>query len=440
MEDEYSNEEQPVKKSNNRLLGVGLALLLVIAAFFSGMQIGSSNVSEDLQLDANLLSIFTTSSKAASDANLNEFWRVWNVLEDKFVTSTSTDLLTTEEKLQGAIGGLVGSYEDPYTVYLPPEDAEYFEENISGNFSGVGMEVGMRQGLITVIAPLPDSPAERAGVLAGDVVAKIDDQPTDKMTIDDAVKLIRGEQGTEVKLSVYREGEFEFRDITIVRDVITIPTLSTATENGTFIITLHNFNALSENMMAGALKDYEASGYDKLVLDLRGNPGGFLNSAVAIASYFLPPGKVVVREYFGDDIEEQVYRTEDNQVGQFDANHFVVLIDGGSASASEIVAGALSEHGVATTIGENTFGKGSVQELVSLPSGASVKVTVARWLTPDGVSFSEGGLEPNVLITRTPQQVMDDEDPQMAAALEWLSGNHDIGEVALLESLETRLK
>lgn len=430
------NDRGENNKKSNRLLGIGLAMLLVVAAFFSGMQVGG-DATDDLALDASLLSFFTTSSRADSEANLSEFWRVWNILEDKFVTSTSTDSLSADERVMGAIAGLVDSYDDPYTVYLPPEDAEQFAEDISGNFSGVGMEVGTRQGLITVIAPLADSPAENAGVLAGDVVVRIDGESTDSMTIDEAVQLIRGEQGTEVELTVYREGEQEFRTINIVRDVITIPTLETETKGDVFVITLHNFNALSETKMAEALLEYKRSGYNKLILDLRGNPGGFLKSSVAIASYFLPAGKVVVRENFGGEVDEQIYRTEGKQVAEFNSDNFVVLIDNGSASASEIVAGSLSEHGAATTIGQNTFGKGSVQELIKLPSGASVKVTVARWLTPNGVSFSEGGLEPNVLITRTPQQVMDGEDTQMDAALDWLSGNQDIGEVAIGNDLDS---
>ncbi|MEZ4200738.1 MAG: S41 family peptidase [Candidatus Paceibacterota bacterium] len=360
-------------------------------------------------------------------------------MEDKYVSATSTGEVSATDRVEGAIDGLVDSYGDPYTVFLPREDAEQFEEDISGNFGGVGMEVGLRDGLVTVIAPLPDTPAEQAGILAGDVVVRIDETDTSGMNIDEAVKLIRGEPGTEVQLRMYREGEVDFLDITVVRDVINIPTLKTKTEDEVFIISLYNFNALAESKMRDALRQYQASGKDKLVLDLRGNPGGFLQSAVAIASNFLPSGKIVVREHFGDDADEIIYRSQGRVSDTYTPDNFVVLIDGGSASASEILAGALKEHGVATTIGQTTFGKGSVQELVDLPSGASLKVTVARWLTPEGVSFSDGGLEPNVLITRTPQQVVAGEDTQLEAAKAWLSGERDIGEkdpLALLGTTE----
>ena len=435
MDEETTQIKQLKNKNSGRLLGIGLALILASAAFLSGFEIGSGGKAEDTRLEAGLLSFFRQPSADPAEVDMAEFWRVWNILEDKFVGSAEVDL-TSEGRLEGAIHGLVSSYEDPYTIYLNEEDSEQFEDDISGNFSGVGMEVGMREGLITVIAPLPDSPAEKAGVLAGDVVVEIDGTDTGDMTIDEAVKLIRGEQGAPVELTVYRENELEFKTIEIIRDVITIPTLDTEVVGDVFVIKLYNFNALSEGMMTKAVNEFDQSVHDKLILDLRGNPGGFLHSAVSISSLFLPGGEVVVRENFGEDVEVQLYRTSGGTIVDMDSDDFVVLIDGGSASASEIVAGALSEHGVATTLGERTFGKGSVQELVDLPSGSSVKVTVARWLTPNGVSFSEGGLEPNVTITRTPQQVLAGEDPQLDAALEWLKGNQNIGEQDLAAELQ----
>lgn len=406
------------------MLGVALAILLAGAAFLSGMQFASPSVDASSQ-EAGLFSLFSSKTKPAEEASLSEFWRVWNLLEEKYVSASSTKNISAEEKIEGAIQGLVDSYDDPYTVFLPPADAEQFEADISGNFGGVGMEVGLRDKFVTVIAPLPDTPAEKAGILAGDTVVKIDDTDTAGMGIDEAVRLIRGEVGTDVILTVFREGELDFLEITITRDLITIPTIETSTEGDVFVINLYNFNALSEEMVKEALSKFRDSGKEKLVLDLRGNPGGFLQSAVAIASNFLPAGKVVVRENFGENLDEQVYRSSGRIAGDFNSDNFVVLINGGSASASEILAGALKEHEVATTIGDTTFGKGSVQELVDLPSGSSLKVTVARWLTPNGISFSDGGLEPNVKIGRTPQQVMEGEDPQLAAALAWLSGERD---------------
>ncbi len=407
-------------KSKANLLGVGLAVLLSAAAFFSGFQLGGGQVAE-AQNEASLFSFFSTQPAQPDEADLTEFWRVWDLMEEKFVNSSSTATVSVEDRIQGAIDGLVGSYDDPYTVYLPPQEAAQFEEDISGEFSGVGMEVGLRDGFITVIAPLPNTPAERAGIVAGDIVTKIDETSTDGMGIDAAVKLIRGERGTEVVLTVAREGEMDFKEISVIRDLIDIPTIATEQEGDVFIISLYSFNAISEQKMQEALREYVRSGADKLVLDLRGNPGGFLQSAVAIAGYFLPAGKVVVRESFGENTEEEVYRSSGRTMREMAPEEMVVLIDGGSASASEILAGALQEHGVAVLLGENTFGKGSVQELVDLPDRASLKVTIARWFTPDGTSISDGGLTPDIEIERTPQQIVEDIDPQLEAAIEYLN-------------------
>lgn len=401
------------------LLGIGLSILLATATFFSGLHIGS--VGSGSYMEASLGSFFNPTLQADDSVDLSGFWHVWNLLEEKFVSSTTSMPLSDEERVHGAISGLVDAYGDPYTIFLPPEDAAYFEEDISGNFSGVGMEVGMRDSVVTVIAPLPDTPAEQAGLIAGDVIVRIDETSTEGMGTDEAVRLIRGEKGTEVVLTVFREGEDEFLEFTIIRDTISIPTSKTEVRDDVFIISLYSFNALAEAEMQSALRTYVESGKKKLVLDLRGNPGGFLQSAVSIASYFLPLGKVVVRESFGSEDNEKVYRSHGKELGNFAPDEMVILVDGGSASASEILAGALKEHGVATVIGSQTFGKGSVQELVELRDGSSLKVTIARWLTPEGVSISDGGLAPDIEIERTPQDRVDGIDPQLDAALEYLS-------------------
>ncbi len=413
----HTDVESSDKKSSNSLplLGIGLSVLLATATFFSGLHLGN-----DTRLEANVFSFFTREIQADDSVDLNEFWRVWNLLDQKYVNSSTTPPLTSEEKVQGAISGLVKSYGDPYTIYMPPEDAAMFEEDISGNFSGVGMEVGIRDDLVTVIAPLPNSPAEKAGLLAQDTIVRINGESTEGMSSDEAVRLIRGEKGTEVKFTIFRKGEDEFRDVTIVRDTISIPTSKTEIKEDVFVISLYNFNAISESEMQNALRAYVKSDKKKLVLDLRGNPGGYLQSAVAIASYFLPIGKTVVRESFGGDTKEEVYRSSGRELGKFAPEKFVVLVDGGSASASEILAGALQEHKAATIIGAQTFGKGSVQELVKLDDGGSLKVTIARWLTPNGVSISEGGLTPDVVVERTPDDRMNGLDPQMDSALEFL--------------------
>lgn len=424
MEEERTDSDvviSPEEEENNTpqmklpLLGIGLAVLFASATFFSGLQIGSSS-----NMQASLGHLISPETKADESVDLSQFWQVWNLLDEKFVTSETLDPVSQEERIHGAIRGLVESYDDPYTVFLPPEDAAAFEEDISGNFSGVGMEVGMREGIITVIAPLPDTPAENAGLIPGDKIVRIDGTSTEGMTVDTAIGMIRGEKGTEVVLSILREGAEEFLEVPITRDTITIPTIDTRRDGDIFIIELYSFNALAEAEMQNALREYVRSGADKIILDLRGNPGGYLQSAVAIGSYFLPAGKVIVREHFGDNEEERAYRSAGKTLGRYAPKDMVVLVNGGSASASEILAGALQEHDVATIIGSETFGKGSVQELVPVNGDASLKVTIARWLTPDGVSISEGGLTPDMEIERTVEQFRAGEDPQLDAALELL--------------------
>lgn len=410
-------------QSSRILLGIGLAVLLASATFFSGLHIGRETVQVEGQA-ASVLSFLSRGAQPPQDADLEEFWRVWELMEEKFATASSSENLTSAERIEGAIEGLVRSYGDPYTTFLPKTEAAFFDEDISGNFSGVGMEVGVRNNVITIISPLSGTPAEAAGVMAGDFIVEIDGESTEGMTVEKAVRLIRGEQGTEVVLTIARSGEMDFREVPIVRAQIEIPTVKTEQRGDVFIITLYSFNALAEMKIQEALREYVQSGSRKLVLDLRGNPGGYLQSAVSIASYFLPAGKVVLRESFGDSEQETVFRSSGKTLKQFAPDEMVVLLDGGSASASEILAGALGYHGFATVVGTASFGKGSVQELVPLRSGAALKVTVARWLTPGGVSISEGGLKPDITVERTIEDREADRDPQLDAALSILAGTY----------------
>jgi len=409
-----------------RFLGYTLAFMLAVGTFFTGLQFGQGVAGQGQM--ASLFSLFAAEPEQAQSTDLSEFWEVWNLLDEKFAVGTSSQQLTDEEKIQGAISGLVKAYDDPYTVYLPPRDTELFTGDISGEFSGVGMEVGIRDGFITIIAPLPETPAANAGLMAGDVITAIDDTSTEDMRIDQAVDLIRGPKRSEVVLSIFREGEQSFLEISVTRDTIAIPTVRTEVVDGVFIIQLYSFNAVAEGQVREAILEFARSGADKLVIDVRGNPGGFLESAVGITSLFLPSGKVIVEESFVDESRNDVFRSRGPSFRTFTTDDLVVLVDGGSASASEILAGALQDHGVATVIGSQSFGKGSVQELVELDDGSSLKVTIARWLTPNGTSISDGGLTPDIIISRTAQQMLADEDPQQQAAVDFLNGKEVMSE------------
>jgi len=414
-----SKEESHAQKSTAPLFGVTLALLFATAAFFSGMEVGTYRAPH-LQNAASLGSLFASKDKK-ENVDMAEFWRVWDLLDKKFVSSTTTAPANSQKKIDGAIAGMVSALGDPYTVYFPKADAEVFNADIAGNFSGVGMEIGIQKDLLTVIAPLPESPAEKGGIRSGDILVKIDGVSTEGMAVDQAVKKIRGEKGTKVKLTIARQGGKDFMDIEVVRDTINIPSSKVEEKNGVYVVHLYNFSAQSEQNMEKALRGFMTSGKNKLVIDLRGNPGGYLQSAVKIASYFLPVGKVVVRESYGPNIPEDIYRSEGRDLHPYRDFKTVVLIDRGSASASEILAGALHEQGVATLMGDTSFGKGSVQELVQLDSGASLKVTIARWLTPNGHSISHSGLDPDIKVDVTEDDRKNGKDPQLDAAIQFLN-------------------
>lgn len=402
--------------SRNSIITIIITILLITTAFFSGVFFAKDKNSKINGLQP----ISNNGTLQPALIDFSPLWKTWNVINEKFVPATTTDIVTDEEKLYGAIQGLTNSLGDPYTVFLPPEDAEIFEADISGNFEGVGMEIGIRNNVLTVIAPLKDNPAERAGIKTGDKILKIDDKATDGMTIDKAVKLIRGEGGTAVRLTILREGEDELLEIEVVRGTIQIPTIDTKLrDDGVFVIQLYNFSAISSNLFREALREFINSGTDKMILDLRGNPGGFLEASIDMASWFLPTGKVVVTEDFGQNDEPRIHRSKGYNI--FNQNlKMAILVNQGSASASEILAGALQQQGKAILIGTNTFGKGSVQELVKITPDSSFKVTIAHWLTPNGKSISDGGLAPDVEIEFTKKDFEAEKDPQLEKAVELL--------------------
>jgi carboxyl-terminal processing protease len=301
---------------------------------------------------------------------------------------------------------------------MPPTEAKQFQDDIRGDFQGVGMEIGVKDGVLTVIAPLKGTPAERAGLRSGDMIIAIDKTSTDGMSTDAAVKLIRGEKGTTVTFTILRDGAP--LEIPVVRDTITVPTIETTVdESGVFIISFYSFTANSSQLFSKAITEFRKSGSTKLLIDLRNNPGGYLESAVAIAGHFLPNGAVVVTEDYKGKQENVVHRSKG--INGLPANTEVaILIDQGSASASEILAGALQDADAATLIGARSFGKGSVQELVTINGGA-LKVTIARWLTPAGRSISDGGLTPDIEVAYTKEDREAKADPQKARAIQFLT-------------------
>lgn len=397
-----------------KILSVLMSVLIIGASFLIGVEVGygSRPAAERILGISNKEPAIVL----GEEADFSTFWEAWDILNRKYLFPNKT---TNQDKVWGAIQGLAQSFGDPYTVFLPPEEAKMFEEDVNGNFEGVGMEIGIRDHVLTVIAPLKGSPAQRAGVKSGDKIFKIDDHITTDLTVEKAVQKIRGPKGTEVTLTVVREGESGPIEIVITRAAIDIPTLDTEVKDGVFIIRLYTFTSKSPALFRDALREFSEGGANNLILDLRGNPGGYLDAAVDMASWFLPSGKVIMKEDMGEHGEAGIERSRGYSIFN-DNPRIAVLVDGGSASAAEILAGALQEHGIAKLVGEKTFGKGSVQELVPVTENTFLKITIARWLTPNGKSLDEGGLTPDFEVKRTIKDLEKGRDAQLEKAMEIL--------------------
>ncbi len=380
-----------MKKHKKIILFVIPSVLLVVGIFIMGVYFGYTR----RPYVDRIVGVSNTQVPDGTTADFEPFWKVWTMIDQKYPNAKD---ISAQDRVYGAIQGLVGSLNDPYSVYFPPQQSKDFSQTVNGSFEGIGMEVGLKDKVLTVIAPLKNTPAYNAGIKSGDIVVKIDDKSTSNMSVDDAVHMIRGTKGTTVKLNIYRQGEKQPRDISVVRDTINVPTVDTEKKDDVFIIHLYTFGATSPDEMAKAVDEFTASGDKKLVIDLRDDPGGYLDAAVNIVSMFLPEGDVVVRENFGDARPEQVYRSKG--YGLVDPNKvkIAILINKGSASASEIMSGALSENGAAKLIGETSYGKGSVQEVMDVTGNTTVKLTIAKWLTPNGVWISKKGINPDIAI------------------------------------------
>src|SRR3989338_7086420 len=344
----------------------------------------------------------STGADQPAHVDLSPVWKAWSVIDEKFVpvsvgsstpVSATTSPNSAEERVWGMIEGLAASLNDPYTFFLPPAENEQFASDMSGSFEGVGMEIAVRDRVLTVVSPLKGTPAERAGIKSRDLVLKIDGVSTEGMDVGKAVQKIRGPKGTVVTFTMLREGWNEPKEIKVTRDVINVPVITTtARPDGVYVISVATFTASAPDLFRKALREFVQSGDRALILDLRGNPGGYLEAAVDMASWFLPLGKVVVTEDYAGHAANVVHQSLGYNVFS-DKLKMVILVDRGSASAAEILAGALRAHGVGKLVGTNTFGKGSVQELVEITPDTALKITVARWVGPDGKADKDPQLD-----------------------------------------------
>lgn len=390
---------------------IALSIAIIGASFAGGVYVGYER-RPAIEKVKQVLG--KTPALQFQEVDFAQFWEAWSLLEEKYVDREKID---RKKLIYGSIAGLVRAVGDPYTVYFPPQEAKQFAEDVRGKFGGIGAEIGIRKDILTIISPLKGSPAERAGLKAGDKILKINATSTAELSLEGGVALIRGEIGTKVLLTIFREGE-EIKEVEVTRAEIVIPVLETKREgDGVFRIQLFNFNERSAQEFRRAVREFLASGDKKLILDLRGNPGGYLDSAVDIASWFIPAGEIVAREHFASG-NETLYRSSGHR--DLETVNAVVLIDQGSASASEILAGALRDVRGIKLVGQKSFGKGSVQEVANLRDGASLKVTIAKWLTPAGHSINEKGLEPDAAVEVKKEDADAGRDRQLEKAIELL--------------------
>lgn len=393
-----------VKKSGNLKWFIGgvVSIFVIAAVFFCGIQFGSGSwqvsfmrpVSQNRGLPARL-----------DYSSVNE---VYQALKRKY------DGKLDEQKLiTGMKKGLVDAAGDPYTTYFDADEAKSFNEQLNGSFSGIGAELGKQGTDIVVISPIAGFPAEKAGLKAKDVIISVDDQDATGLSVDEAVKRIRGEKGTSVKLVVLRDDKQRI-EMTIVRDNITIPSVETKIlDNNVGYIRISRFAEDTSGLVSAAAADFKAKKVNGIVLDMRNNPGGYLNAAVDVSGLWLKTGQKILDEKRDGKVIESYSATSD---GQLVGMPTVVLINEGSASASEITAGALKDNNAAKLIGTKSYGKGSVQEFSKFSSGSVLKVTVARWYTPAGKNIDKEGIEPNVTVELTEADAKAGKDTQLIAA------------------------
>lgn len=400
-------------------------VVLPVLTLFLGMQIGMTRESQKHeQKYSSIEESFSGGvgsgvivNNPEEEVDISLLWSVWGLMIKHYI---EPEKLETTSMLHGAATGLVAAIGDPYTTFMPPQENKDFHHSLNGKLQGIGAELTLRDNQIVVVAPLKGSPAEAAGLTPEDVITGVDEKDITGFTLSEAVELIRGPKGTEVMLTVEREGEGSV-EITITRDEINIPSIESEIKeyDGKSIgyISLNRFGDTTTEEFKKEVKSHLEAEVDGMIIDVRFNGGGYLDKAIDLSSMFLKKGKVV-----------SVERREGEPVHHYATGSpiapdvkLVVLVNEGSASASEILAGALQDQGRATIIGKQTFGKGTVQEVFDLPGGTSIRITTARWLTPNGKDLGKEGVTPDIEVERTREQIQAKEDPQLDTALELLS-------------------
>ncbi len=394
-------------KYNNLLLSL-IALAMLCGVGFAGFYAGTY-----YPKTITIEGVDKIEDGLVTNADFGVFWETWKTIKESHLNAGE---VKNQDLVYGAASGLVDALKDPHSIFFNPSDSKKFSEDLNGSFGGIGAEIGFKNDQLIIIAPLKDSPAEKAGLRSGDKILEVNASSTISFNINDAVKLIRGPKGTQVNLTIGRNGQEKPIKKTIVRDTIKVPVIEWEMKDGQIAhIQLFTFNEVSPILMAETIEKTQNEKAKGIILDLRNNPGGYLDSAIAIAGLFLESGKDVVYEEFRSGKKEIFKATGGDIVGNIP---IVILINSGSASASEILAGALRDHLGTKIVGEKSFGKGTVQELKNLRDGSTIKITIAHWILPKGQQIDKNGLEPDFAIKLSEEDIEKKKDPQLDKALE----------------------
>lgn len=400
----------PETKNKKIKLGV-IAASFAAIIFFGGYYFGQKNSEDSLRPIA--YSPLEENEGSQSDLDFNLYWEVWDNVKANYVDKIK---ISDKELFYGSLRGIAESTGDPYTVFMDPSETKEFNDDLAGTFEGIGAEIGMRDDITTVVTPLDETPAKKAGLLPGDKIYAVNGEPTIGLSVSEVVKKIRGPKDTKVKLTIIRDSGKPF-DLEITRGVIVVKSVKTEMRSdGVYVIRISNFNDDTYSLFLAAVDDVLMKKPKGIILDLRNNPGGYLDTSIRIASEWVEDGPVVIEQL--NDNRRNEYPAEG--AARLKDYKTVVLVNGGSASASEILAGALRDYKKATLIGETTFGKGSVQALRDLSDGSTLKVTIAKWLTPAGDFINEKGIDPEIKVELTADDINKNRDPQMDKAYEIL--------------------
>lgn len=409
----------PTKKKAGKYFGLYLAIILFITSFGLGFLSGqyyfiNKNITnEDGEVEQLKVLKLNRMINRSDEIDFEQFWDVWDKIKAKYVKNEIKD----SDLFYGAVQGLVYALGDPYSLYFPPKAADEFAKDLAGELEGIGAEIGIKNQQLTIISPLPNTPAEKAGLRPGDKILLIDGEVTLGMDVNTAVSKIRGKAGATVVLSIDREGETELKEISIIRAKISVPSVIFEMKDGGIgYFRILQFNEDTQKQFDKGIKEFLNKDGEKIILDLRNNPGGYLDQAIKMASEWIADGVVVSEK--GNDGNNKDHTS--TGVARLKNIETVVLINYGSASASEIVAGALQDAKKATIVGMKTFGKGSVQDFEMFPDGSALKLTVAEWYTPSGRNINKEGIAPDIEVVEEWDKEKVGEDVMVEKALELL--------------------